>query len=105
MDACILHACARGALGYKSTCSPSRRRARLPWQGPEVMRVGNDAEMAVPGEAQRAVVRIQALWSERPQDGRERMLTRTRRYYRCGSRRCCRCCSWELVQVRAGRAA
>lgn len=35
-----------------------------------------------PGEALPMVAQLQALWSERPADGQERMLARVRRFYR-----------------------
>lgn len=75
----------QGGNGCSSTCQVWQHL--LSPQGSEVMRVSDDVEMVAPGEPHSAVVRIQALWSERPQDGRERMLARTQRYYRC----CCRC--------------
>lgn len=37
-----------------------------------------------PGESKARIARIEALWSETPQDGEERMLARIRRFYRPG---------------------
>lgn len=51
-------------------------------QGGEVLGVGDCAEVEVLGEAQPRVARIDALWSDRPVDGRERMLMRCCYYYR-----------------------
>lgn len=84
------------------------RVERLEWIGPPVDPPSNVSELAAahrkyyggflcgakevhvqdcvelqpyPGETQRRVVRLEALWSERPQDGRERMLATCRRFY------------------------
>ena len=46
------------------------------------MAVGDDVEVEVLGEQLPRVARIEALWSERPVDGTERMLARCRFYYR-----------------------
>ena len=46
------------------------------------MGMGDDVEVEVLGERLPRVARIEALWSERPVDGIERMLARCRFYYR-----------------------
>ena len=52
-------------------------------QGGEVVRVGDDVELApAPGEAAAQVSRIEAIWAERRPDGQERLLARVRRFYR-----------------------
>ena len=51
-------------------------------QGLDVMGVGDDVEVEVLEERMPRVARIEALWSERPVDGTERMLARCRFYYR-----------------------
>ena len=52
-------------------------------QGGEVVRVGDDVELApLPGEEAPQVSRLEALWAERRADGRERRLARARRFYR-----------------------